>query len=133
MNADEEGVIEALVTAVSLEDIETATFYFDPETRLTVFTPQEVVFDGPDGIRRRLQTLIGDFEIRRFTLRTVLPCDGGLRTQIDYSFRHRKSGESIDGVMRVIAAFRNGKIVRWEEYQDAERVEAFMRLVAHHK
>mgnify|MGYP001058377472 FL=1 len=63
----------------------------------------------------------------------MLPCEEGVRTQIDYAFQHRQSRETIDGVVRVIASFRDGKIIRWLEYQDAERVGAFMRLIARHK
>ncbi len=133
MIADDEGVFEALATAIALEDIESALFYFHPEATFVVFTPAQLVFDGHDSIRQRLQKLTRDFDVTRFALRTILPCEEGLRTQIDYAFRHRESGETIDGVMRVIASFREGKIIRWCEYQDAERVEAFMRLVARHK
>lgn len=129
MLTDPEGILEAVITAISLEDIDSTVAYFDTEADFTIHTPGEIVFKGHAAITRRLQALIEDFHVDRFAARTILPCDEGLRTQIAYSFRHRATGQTIDGVMRVVASFRDGHIVRWQEYQDAERVEAFMRLV----
>lgn len=124
-----EGILEAVITALALEDIESTLAYFDQEADFTIFTPGEIVFKGREAIARRLHTVVGEFHVDRFVARTILPCEEGLRTQIAYAFRHREVGATIDGTMRVIASFRDGRIVRWHEYQDAERVEAFMRLV----
>lgn len=129
MLSDPEGILEAVITAMALEDTDSTLAYFDDEADFTIFTPSEIVFRGRDAIARRLRTVIGEFHVDRFIARTILPCEEGLRTQIAYAFRHRATGATIDGVMRVIVSFHNGRIVRWHEYQDAERVDAFMRLV----
>lgn len=129
MLSDPEGILEAVITALSLEDVDSTLAYFDPAADFVVFAPEEIVFRGHDAIARRLRTVIGDFHVDRFAGRTILPCEDGLRTQIAYSFRHRVTNATIDGIMRVIVSFNDGKIIRWHEYQDAERVEAFMRLV----
>lgn len=129
MLTDPEGILEAVITALSLEDIDSTVAYFDQDADFTIFTPSQIVFRGRDAISRRLKTVVGDFYVHRFAARTILPCDEGLRTQIAYSFRHRATGQMIDGIMRVVVSFDGGRIVRWHEYQDAERVEAFLRLV----
>lgn len=124
-----EGILEAVITAISLEDIESTVAYFDPDADFTIFTPSQIVFRGREAISRRLRKVVADFHVDHFAARTILPCDEGLRTQIAYAFRHRVTGQTIDGVMRVIVSFRDRQIVCWHEFQDAERVEAFMRLV----
>ena len=129
MLSEPEGVLEAVITAFSLEDIETIVAYFDEQADFVIFTPSEIVFQGREAIARRLHLIIKDFHVDRFAARTILPADDGLRTQIMYAFRHKETGQTIDGTMRVTAAVRDGRIVRWHEYQDAESVEAFMRLV----
>ena len=129
MLSQPEGILEAVITAFSLEDIETIVAYFDEHADFVIFTPSQIVFKGRAAIARRLHLVIKDFHVEGFAARTILPADDGLRTQIVYTFRHRETGQTIDGTMRVTAAVRGGRIVRWHEYQDAERVEAFMRLV----
>lgn len=129
MLIDPEGILEAAVTAISLEDIDSTVAYFDPDADFTVFAQSKIVFQGREAITARLRAILKDFHVDRFVARTILPAGDGLRTQIEYAFRHRTLGVTIDGTMRVIANFKDGRIVRWHEYQDAERAEAFRRLV----
>lgn len=129
MRSDPEGILEAVITAIALEDVESTVAYFDEAAEFIIFTPSEIVFNGRAAIAKRMRAVTDDFHVDSFAARTILPCEEGLRTQIAYAFRHRATGATIDGMMRVIASFRDGRIVRWHEYQDAERVEAFMRLV----
>ncbi len=129
MLSEPHGILEAVITAFSLEDIESTVAYFASDADFVVVTTPEITLAGRADIRRRLQTIVADFHVDTFTARTILPADDGLRTQIMYAFRHRATGQVIDGIMRVTATVRDGRIVRWREYQDADRVEAFMRLV----
>lgn len=45
-------------------------------------------------------------------------------------YRHRASGEILSGHFRLVLKFREGMIVRGDEYHDRARIEAFMRLIA---
>lgn len=130
MLTDPEGILEAVVTAMALEDVDSTVAYFDQNADYVVVSPSQVVFPGRDAIARRLNMIVANFHVDRFRARTILPCDEGMRTLIDFTFRHKATGETIDGTMRVIASSRDGRIVRWREYQDADRVEAFLRLVS---
>lgn len=129
MLSEPQGILEAVITAFSLEDIESTAAYFAEDADFVIVTTPEIVLTGRAAITRRLQTVVADFYVETFAARTILPADDGLRTQILFAFRHRATGQVIDGIMRVTATVRDGRIVRWREYQDAERVEAFMRLV----
>lgn len=123
------GVLEAVITALNLEDLDSAAAYFDDNAEIIVFTPATIVLNGREALRRRLDRVVGEFSVQLFEARTILPHDDAWRTQIHFRFQHRASGQILDGVMRVIACVRDGRIVRWHEYQDSERVDAFMRLV----
>ena len=134
LRSDPEGILEATIIAWALEDAETAASYFAEDADFQLFTPKDIwpfsgKYRGRAAIQKRLQNILSGFHVDRFSPRTILSHDDELRTQIDFTFRHRASGQTIDGVMRVIAEIKNGKIVRWHEYQDLDRVEAFMRLV----
>jgi hypothetical protein len=48
-----------------------------------------------------------------------------------YQFRHKVTGETIDGVMRQVIVVGDGLIAKISEYHDIELVRAFMRLVSH--
>lgn len=134
MLSDPEGILEAAITAIALADADLATAFFDEAAKISVFAPADVLSSGGaiagrTAMAKRLARIFANFEVVRFVPRTILPCDEGLRTQIDYSFKHRATGASIDGVMRIVAAIADGRIVYWQEFQDGERVDAFMRLV----
>ena len=134
MLCDSESVLEAAITAIALADIDSAAAFFSDNAEITIYAASQTILlggtsSGKDSVRKRLRNILASFDIARFAPRTVLPCDDGFRTQIDYSFRHRASGQSLDGVMRVVAAIEDGVIVRWQEYQDGDRMEAFLRLV----
>jgi ketosteroid isomerase-like protein len=49
--------------------------------------------------------------------------------QVEFMYRHRVSGEMLNGRFRLVVRFEGNIIRRIEEYHDAERVNAFMRLV----
>lgn len=134
LRSDSEGILEATVTAFALGDIDSTLAYFDEAAELAVFIPEEVhpfggTYSGRAAIAKRLKAMSSQFMTERYVARTILPLEDGLRVQIDYSFCHRPTGQSIDGVKRVLTAFAGGRITRWYEFHDAGRVEAFMRLI----
>ncbi len=124
--------------ALSLSDVESASAFFAEDADFAIHMPVELLpkggkFIGRTAFTKRLGNIVRDFHIDRFALRTILTDREGLRTQVAYTFRHRQSGESIDGVMRLLVSVENGHIVRWHEFHDTDKVEAFLRLVESHK
>ncbi len=53
-----------------------------------------------------------------------------VRLQVEFMYRHRASGEPLSGLFRLVLKFRDGLIVRGDEYHDRARIEAFMRMIA---
>ena len=56
--------------------------------------------------------------------------DDQVRLQVEFMYRHRASDEMLTGHFRLVLKFREGMIVRGDEYHDRARIEAFMRLIA---
>lgn len=53
-----------------------------------------------------------------------------VRYQVEFMYRHRASGEMLQGRFRLVMRVVNGLIVSAQEYHDRAKVEAFMRLVS---
>jgi len=59
-----------------------------------------------------------------------LTADGNtVRFQVEFMYRHRESGEMLNGRFRRVMQVTDGLLVRTDEYHDRAKVEAFMRLV----
>jgi len=68
------------------------------------------------------------FDVLRFDIRSIATSGDVTRCQIAYELQHTTSGEVLDGICRLVLEVRNGQIVREREYNDVERIRAFMRL-----
>jgi ketosteroid isomerase-like protein len=68
------------------------------------------------------------FDVIRFDIRSIVTKDDVIRCQVNYELRHTASGEILDGTCRLVFEVRDGRIVREREYNDVERMRAFMRL-----
>lgn len=53
-----------------------------------------------------------------------------VRARIDFTLRHKLSGEKLTGQMRSVYRVRDGRVVRIDEYADAPLIESFMRMVS---
>lgn len=83
---------------------------------------------GKDAIRSAFDRMRSDFD---FILYRPFPLSGdgeAVRGQVEFIYRHKHSGEHLSGRFRLVWTVRDGLIVRCEEYHDAARIEAFMRL-----
>jgi len=101
-----------------------------------LYVPQEVLPFGGEtygaaSISDRLRMLLDQFDTLYYRGSVTRSEGGRVNGRVAYGFRHKITGEDIEGVMRVVVAIENGRIARWEEYHDVEKVKAFMRLVAY--
>ncbi len=51
--------------------------------------------------------------------------------RVEYYVRDRRTKHALSGAFRQVTAFRNGKILRAEQFHDAALMATFWRLVAH--
>ena len=66
MISDPEAVLEAVITAVALQDIESALAYFDPAAELIVLMPSQTILKGHEPIHSILLQILAAFEVLRF-------------------------------------------------------------------
>ncbi len=83
---------------------------------------------GRDGIAEALWSFRSIFDqlVYRPLKRRTQDDRAGL--QVEYWYRHRPSGETLSGRLRLVFEVRDGKIDRAEEFYDRAKVEAFLRL-----
>jgi hypothetical protein len=56
--------------------------------------------------------------------------DGVATASVEFYLRHLKTGHSHSGTFRQVLKFRNGRILRMEEYHDAPALASFMALLS---
>lgn len=84
---------------------------------------------GRENIAAVLRQIRRDFEYVLFRPFKLTPDGDIVRFQVEFMYRHMKSGEVIDGRFRMVMKVEDGSIVRADEYHDRAKVEAFFRLV----
>lgn len=57
-------------------------------------------------------------------------CDGVGHARVEYYIRDRRTKHALCGAYRQVTVFRDGRILRAEQYHDAARTAAFWRLIA---
>lgn len=101
-----------------------------------LFVPQEVLPFGGETVGRssvsdRLQTILEQFDTLGYEGKVTRTHGDTVHGMVAYRFRHKVTGETIDGVMRHVIQVHNGRIARINEFHDIELVRAFMRLVSY--
>ena len=101
-----------------------------------LFVPQEVLpfggeTTGKPSVSDRLQTILDQFDTLMYEGKVTRTQGETVYGRIDYQFRHKVTGETIDGVMRQVIVVCDDLIARINEYHDIELVRAFMRLVSY--
>jgi ketosteroid isomerase-like protein len=131
-NAEEkrEETLRALHSAWSAEDLDKVLGCF--ATDVTYLSnkgegEEPLILTGKDQLQAYLAAIVQDCEcsshIRRLTWR-----EGALNATIGHIVRHRATGHELRGTFRQLARFRGYRIHRLEEYYDAAKIKAFVRL-----
>jgi ketosteroid isomerase-like protein len=83
---------------------------------------------GRDNIGGALRRVREDFEYILYRPFKLTADGDTVRFQVEFMYRHRESGEKLEGRFRMVMVVKDGKLVRTDEYHDRAKVEAFMRL-----
>ncbi|MEM8973057.1 MAG: nuclear transport factor 2 family protein [Pseudomonadota bacterium] len=132
----EEPVLLRFCTAWQQQRLDAALENVRDDVAYTMFIPRDVVPFGGETIGKaamkdRLRTILEQFEMLRFDARDFRGSGSIERVRVAYSFRHRVTGETIVGIMRLVVRTQDDLIAELKEYHDVEKVRAFMRLVAY--
>jgi len=86
---------------------------------------------GKEACRDALFAILRDFDYLKYEP-TINSVKGSLvRASIAFRYRHRATGEELEGSRRLVFKLKDGLIVRIDGYHDAKLFEAFMRLMKH--
>ncbi|MFA5899136.1 MAG: nuclear transport factor 2 family protein [Hyphomicrobium sp.] len=83
---------------------------------------------GRVNIEAALRKIREEFEYLLYRPLDLIADGNEVRSQVEFMFRHRRSGEVLSGRFRIIMQIENNLIVRADEYHDRAKVEAFLRL-----
>ena len=91
-------------------------------------SPLAGVFCGIDRVRELGYAVLAEFDYVYYEPTIVSLDDDIVRGRVVFGLRHRVSGYTIEGSLRLMFEVRDGLIARVDHYEDALRVEAFMRM-----
>jgi ketosteroid isomerase-like protein len=83
---------------------------------------------GRDAIAAVLRRIRADFEYLLYRPLHLMADGDTVRFQVEFMYRHLRSGEVLSGRFRLVMRVEGGLLVRADEYHDRAKVEAFLRL-----
>jgi ketosteroid isomerase-like protein len=128
-------VVEQFSAAWSSGDIDRAMAFVADECVYALYIADELLpvageTRGKPGIEAGLRQVRRDFEYLLYRPLEMREKGDEVRYQVEFMYRHVRSGETLSGRFRMIMRIEDGKIVRADEYHDRAKVEAFLRLFA---
>ena len=138
MRASASLVLEAAYASWATGDLDATMASFADDVVFIIHLPPEVApfvgeARGKDQLRPRLQTIIDDFDFIEYVPLQIVAAGEILHSRVAFLYRHKTTGLEYDGTMRHVWRVEGDKIVRFEEFHDAERVRTFFRLLAQAK
>jgi ketosteroid isomerase-like protein len=86
------------------------------------------VTEGKTALEATLRKVREDFDYILYRPMSLNADGETVRFQVEFMYRHRASGQTLEGRFRHVMTVREGRIVCTEEYHDRAKVEAFMRM-----
>lgn len=131
-----DGVTPRLCEAWSRQDIDAALSYVRDDILYSMFIPQDIVpfggeTRGKPAMADRMKTILDQFEMVKFETILFRSHSDIEHTRVSYGFTHRQTGETLNGVMRLVTKVEEGLIYDFKEFHDLEKIRAFMRLIAY--
>lgn len=133
---DSRSVVASFFARWSAQDVELAVDLAHPDVAYTFHVAAEAapfsgVHHGPEACREMAYAILAEFDYLKYEP-IILGADGDIvRAQVEFKYRHRRTGSTIEGTRRLVFEIRDGLIYRLDSFDDARRFEAFMRLTRH--
>ncbi len=127
-------VVRDALAAYASRDLEGFFAPIADDVVYTLYLDEEVVpfagqAHGKIELRARIEAMHAVFEYVLWRPLHVRTLGETATNQIEFILKHRATGESVSGRCRFVTQVVNGKVVRIQEHHDAERIQAFMRLI----
>ena len=133
---DNKAFVASWIACWAAQDVEMTLLHLDENVVYKVHTALEVLpFGGEncgqEGLRDLMFTVLADFDVLLYSPNFITPVGDGVRANVKYIYRHRATGEILEGTRRLLIQIRDDRIARIDAYYDDRMVEAFMRLTKH--
>jgi len=135
MRASVSLVLEAAYASWAARDLEATLASFADDVVFIIHLPPEVApfvgeARGKDQLRPRLQAILDDFDFIEYVPLQITASGQSFHSRVRFRYRHKATGLEYDGTMRHVWRVEGDRIVRFEEFHDAERVRTFFQLLA---
>lgn len=130
---DSKSVVASFFTYWKVQDLEMAVAHGHPELIYTIHngrdaSPLAGAYRGPDGCRDLGYAMLAEFDYLHYDPE-IIGVEGNIvRAQVNFRYRHRKTGNIIEGSRRLVFEIKDELIYRLDSYEDTLRLEAFMRM-----
>jgi len=91
-------------------------------------SPLAGVYRGLDACRDLGYAMLAEFDYLNYEPTIVGVEDNIVRAQVNFRYRHRATGNIIEGSRRLVFEIKDDLIYRLDSYEDTLRLEAFMRM-----
>lgn len=128
-------VLEAAYASWAARDLAATLAVFADDVMFVIHLPQDVApfvgeVHGRSELAPRLQSILDDFDFIEYVPVQIVAEGGSFHSRVRFHYRHKATGLDYEGTMRHVWSVEGDRIVRFEEFHDAERVRTFFRLVA---
>ena len=129
-------VVASFFASWRVQDVELAVEHFHEDIvyELHVHTPEQPfsrMRRGKEACREGLFSILKDFDYLKYEP-TINSINGNVvRAGVVFKYRHRATGEILEGTRRLVFELKDGLIIRIDGFHDARLVAAFMRLTEH--
>lgn len=135
MRTDPEGVVEGFYQAFLAGDQAMQMAYFADDARFHEHIPADVIpyagrTLGKAELTERLAFMYATWDCVHAQPLSFLVDGEQVTCQMEFVFRYKPTGNTLEGRARHIFRVVGGRIVRLDEYLDAALLDAFMRLNA---
>lgn len=130
---DSRSVVASFFAYWSVQDLAMAVAQAHPDVVYTIHngrdaSPLAGVYRGPEACRDLGYAMLAEFDYLNYEPTIVAVEDNIVRAQVNFRYRHRKTGNIIEGSRRLVFEIKEGLIYRLDSYEDTRRLEAFMRM-----
>jgi ketosteroid isomerase-like protein len=128
-------IVESFLACWSVQDVEMTIAHVHDDLVYVLYISETALpyggeTRGKDNVRAVLYAILAEFDYLRYEPEIISVEGDAVRVAVAFVYHHRRTGENLSGTKRFVVHLKEGLINRIDEYHDAAKVEAFMRLTA---
>ena len=131
-------VVNQFLERWMVRDVEACLALLSPDATYTLHIEETLLpfagtTTGRDQVGQQLRAMLRDWDYLVFRPAPAKQHVGSpnlVNSRVEFIFRHKASGEKLDGFMRMALTVEDGLISAIDQYHDTALVEAFLRLIA---